>query len=193
MSAASLIQTREKLAMILSTRARANSRSLAALLMAAALCVGFAASAAERPKTAFLGVELINDNAEYEPTSNAERARMKNVEALFKSQLQEQFDFISVPEAMKVRIATGQSVGECGGCEIDYGKDLGAERIAWIRIQKVSNLILNMNVYMADVASEKMTFVRSVDIRGNTDETWAHSIKWLIKKYLRPEPSQGAG
>ena len=27
---------------------------------------------------------------------------------------------------------------------------VGADLVAWIRVQKVSNLILNMNVYMAD-------------------------------------------
>ena len=41
---------------------------------------------------------------------------------------------------------------------------------------KVSNLILNMNVYLADVASQKMAFVHSVDIRGNTDESWMRSL-----------------
>ena len=35
---------------------------------------------------------------------------------------------------------------------------------------KVSDLILNLNVYMADIADRKLTFVHSVDIRGNTDE-----------------------
>jgi hypothetical protein len=38
-------------------------------------------------------------------------------------------------------------------------------------VQKVSNLILNINVYMENAASGKMEFARSVDIRGNTDES----------------------
>ncbi len=56
-------------------------------------------------------------------------------------------------------------------------------------MQKVSNLILNMNVYMADVATSKMTFVRSVDIRGNTDESWSVGMNWLIKNYVPPSTS----
>ena len=67
---------------------------------------------------------------------------------------------------------------------MEFGKELGAELIAWITVQKVSNLILNMNVYMADVATEKMTFVRSADIRGNTDESWTRSLNYLLKNYL---------
>ena len=31
-----------------------------------------------------------------------------------------------------------------------------------------------------------MTFVRSVDIRGNTDESWSRSLTYLVKNYLLP-------
>ena len=91
------------------------------------------------------------------------------------------FTFGAVPPDVRAKIAAGQTIGECGGCEIDYGKSLGADMIAWINVQKVLNLILNMNVYMADVATQKMTFVRSVDIRGNTDESWTRSLNYLVK------------
>ncbi len=147
--------------------------------------------AKQAPKTAFLGVEFINDNEMYEPTTDAERGRVKAIEKIFKTKLEAsgQYIFVPVPEEMKTRIKAGQSIGDCGGCEIDYGNELGVERIAWITVQKVSNLILNMNVYMADVATKQMTFVRSVDIRGNTDESWAIAIKWLIRNYMIPSAS----
>ncbi len=171
--------------------------------MKAVVVVGFAAlalaglpaaesGATQAPKTAFLGIEFLNDNAGLEPTSNAEHKRMQMVEEIFKEKLKEAglYSFIDLPRQMQDRIEKGQPIGECGGCEISYGKELGVEHIAWIRIQKVSNLILNMNVYIANVETEKMTFVRSVDIRGNTDETWAHSIKWLIKRYVVPSDKE---
>ncbi|MEQ1715586.1 MAG: DUF3280 domain-containing protein [Hyphomicrobium sp.] len=87
-------------------------------------------------------------------------------------------------EIGRFKIAEGQPIGECGGCEIGFGKSLGGEVIAWIRVQKISNLILNMNVYMADVATQRMLFLHSVDIRGNTDESWTKSINYLVKNYL---------
>jgi hypothetical protein len=65
----------------------------------------------------------------------------------------------------------------------------GAEPIAWITVQKVSNLILDMNVYIADVATGKMTFVHSVDIRGNTDQAWTRSLPYLLESYLLPDAS----
>jgi len=55
-------------------------------------------------------------------------------------------------------------------------------------VQKVSNLILNVNLYMEDAASGKMEFVKSVDIRGNTDESWRHGLDYMLRHYLLGEP-----
>jgi len=48
-------------------------------------------------------------------------------------------------------------------------------------VQKVSNLILNMNVYIADVKSGRTVLTKSVDLRGNTDESWSRSLRYLVK------------
>jgi hypothetical protein len=157
------------------------------------------AKSASKPQTvAFLGVQLQNDNAHYEPTTDAERAREKKVAELFKAELETsgRFKFVPVPPAMQAEIKAGQNVGECAGCEFEYGRRLGADLVAWIKIQKVSNLILNLNVYMADVSAKKVTFTHSVDIRGNTDESWTRSLKYLLDNYLlaggseKPAPSK---
>lgn len=167
-------------------RASAWTAALMLSLLVSAGTVSEQARAADARSVAFLGVHLQNDNQALEPTSDAERARMTRVEELFKSSLEasDRFTFATVPPDVRAKIAAGQTIGECGGCEIGYGKILGSEVIAWINIQKVSNLILNMNVYMADVATQKMIFLRSVDIRGNTDESWIKSLNYLVKNYL---------
>lgn len=166
--------------------------ALAALTVALLTAFGGVAIATPEVPTidpqsvAFLGVRFINDNEALEPTTDAERARLDKIEQIFKTQLEDsgRYRFVAVPAAIEARIAAGQPIGACGGCEVEFGKQLGVELIAWISVQKVSNLILNMNVYMADVATEKMTFVRSVDIRGNTDESWARSLNYLLRNYL---------
>jgi hypothetical protein len=158
-----------------------------------------AANAGSEPQTvAFLGVQLQNDNARYEPTTDAERARKKKVAELFKAELEAsgRFRFVPVPPAMQAEIKAGRNVGACAGCEFEYGRSLGADLVAWIKIQKVSNLILNLNVYMANVSAKKVTFAHSVDMRGNTDESWTRSLKYLIDNYLlvggpgKPAPSE---
>lgn len=160
-----------------------------AIISMAALVSGASAVAAEPRSIAFLGVEFMNDNEMYEPTTEAERGRMAKIEEIFETQLTEsgRFRFVEVGADMKARIASGQELGKCGGCELDYGRTLGSELVAWIEVQKVSNLILNMNVYVADVATEKMVFVKSADMRNNSDESWARSVNYIVKNYLLPD------
>jgi Protein of unknown function (DUF2380) len=168
----------------------------ASLALVFLVFVGFAgkAAAAAPPdpvkSVALLGVQFLNDNADREPTTDAERARLAAVEALFKSKLEAsgRYTFVPIRAGEKAKIAAGPNIGSCGGCEIEYGVQAGADLIAWIVIQKVSNLILNINVYMADVVTKKLTFVHSVDIRGNTDESWTRGMTYLVKNYLLAEP-----
>jgi hypothetical protein len=63
---------------------------------------------------------------------------------------------------------------------LDIGKALGAERIALCWVQKVSNLILNINIEVRSVATGETVYAKSVDIRGNTDETWLRGVRRLV-------------
>jgi hypothetical protein len=161
------------------------TKALGGLLLAAALSAGPAN--AEQPKTlALLTSHLQNDHEEYEPTTDAERARMTKIMQIFKDELEQsgKYNFVQINPDVQSRIDKDQAMGSCGGCEIRYGMELGAEQVAWIDVQKVSNLILNINVYIKDVKTGKLYFVKSVDIRGNTDESWEHSMRYLIKHYM---------
>ena len=151
-----------------------------------------AAAAPSEPakSVALLSVQFLNDHEDLEPTTDAERARVGLIASLFKAKLEAsgRYTFISVPTDEAAKIAAGPEVGACGGCEFGYGKELGADMTAWIVVQKVSDLILNINVYMADVATGKLAFVHSVDIRGDTDEFWTRGLTYLVKNYLLPAP-----
>jgi hypothetical protein len=68
----------------------------------------------------------------------------------------------------------------CSGCDMAAGKALGAERIARCWVQKVSNLILNINIEVRSAATEETLYVKSVDIRGNTDESWLRGARRLV-------------
>jgi hypothetical protein len=137
---------------------------------------------------AFLGFRFIANATPMEP---AEQARLGQIEVSFKSKLQEAglYSFTPVPGDLKARIAQGQSPGECSGCEIDYGRELKVPTVMWGTVQKTSNLILNLNIYMADVNAKKMTFVKSVDMRGNTDETWQQAVTYMVKRYIVKTPA----
>jgi hypothetical protein len=159
--------------------------------MIAALALGVAcgAPAAEpAPRVAFFGFDLINTSLE--PVRPAEEARVRMLDDFFRRKLTEsgRFHLVAVSAELAKEIASGPAIHECNGCERNHARALGAEWAAWGTVQKVSNLILNINVYMEDAASGQMEFVKSVDIRGNTDESWRHGLDYLLRHYLLGEP-----
>ena len=175
--------------LLAAARAPLVAFGVVAFLVFGPVAVGACSAAAPSnsvKSVALLNVEFLNDHADLEPTTDAERARLASIGSLFKAKLEAsgRYKFVSIPADAAGKIAAGPEIGACGGCEFDYGKQLGAEHAAWIVVQKVSDLILNINVYMGDVTARKLAFVHSVDIRGDTDESWTRGITYLVKNYL---------
>ena len=73
----------------------------------------------------------------------------------------------------------------CGGCDADFAQKLGAEVSITGTVQKVSNLILNINLYARVVATREPLVAMSVDIRGNTDESWSRGLEYLVRIFSR--------
>ena len=162
----------------------------AAIALALALPIGAAAATddAALPRIAFFGFQLINTSLE--PTTPIEAGRVKMLDDLFQEKLDHsgRFKIVPIPPDTQQRIAAGPEISGCNGCERDYAKSIGANWAAWGTVQKVSNLILNINLYMEDAASGKLEFVKSIDIRGNTDESWRHGLDYMLRHYLFEEP-----
>jgi Protein of unknown function (DUF2380) len=71
----------------------------------------------------------------------------------------------------------GQAANNAGG-------RIGAELAITGTVQKVSNLILNMNIYVRDASSGATIAAMSADMRGNTDESWSRTLDWLVRNRL---------
>ena len=87
--------------------------------------------------------------------------------------------------------AHGSNLQACGGCDVVYAQKLGADLAITGVVQKVSALILNMNIYIRDVHSGNLVTVMSVDLRGNTDESWTRAMSYLMRNRLLA-PNDGA-
>ena len=77
--------------------------------------------------------------------------------------------------------AAAQDLQRCGGCAVTLAREAGAEVAVTGTVQKVSNLILNINLYVEGPDGRR---AMSADIRSNTDESWTRGLDWLIRNRL---------
>jgi Protein of unknown function (DUF2380) len=162
---------------------------IATTLVLAAFMVARPASAAPM-KVAVFDLELIDSSlqGEMEGPQPDDLARLELASDELRRGLAQsgRYEVVDVAPAADEIEAAGY-LRACNGCELEIAKALGAELalIGWV--QKVSNLILNINVQMRDVTTEELIFGASVDIRGNTDEAWLHGVRYLLKNRLLAE------
>jgi len=135
------------------------------------------------PRIAFFGFQLINTSLQ--STTPAEQERVRSLDDIFSRTLNDsgRYQLVRIPRDLESAVAAAP-IASCNGWERDFALRAGADLAAWGTVQKVSNLILNINVYMEDAKAKKMVFVKSVDIRGNTDESWQRGLNYLLQHYL---------
>lgn len=86
------------------------------------------------------------------------------------------------------RIGKAAPLSRCNGCDLDLSRELGAGLAVTGFVHKVSNLILSINVAIRDVRDGQTVRAGSVDIRGNTDESWSRGISYLVRNRLLDPP-----
>ncbi len=149
-----------------------------------------AALAAEKRKTAVFDFELIDTSLEGEVNGVRpdESQRLAMISELLRNKLEESERYVIVDHSPAAeRISDAGYLHGCNGCEARIARDLGAELAVSGTVQKVSNLILNINIYVRDAASGKRLRAMSADIRGNTDQSWSHGLKYLVKNRFLKE------
>ena len=70
----------------------------------------------------------------------------------------------------------------CNGCAQDLARAAGTDLVAFAWVQKVSNLILNVNAELQDGRTGQPVATQSVDMRGNTDRSWEKAVDALSKR-----------
>ncbi|WP_050886585.1 DUF3280 domain-containing protein [Bradyrhizobium sp. STM 3843] len=148
---------------------------------------------AEPPKVVVFDFELIDTSlqGEVQGPRQDEAARMARAAEQLRQAL-EQSGRYRVVDLGPVRDAAHNSnLQACGGCDVKLAAQLGADLEITGVVQKVSNLILNMNIYLRDVHTGSPVAAMSADMRGNTDESWSRTMDWLVRNRVLA-PNYGA-
>ena len=135
---------------------------------------------------AFFGLTFLDTSHEGElrGTRPDELARVELVEDFVRERLAaeglELVDLAPVADELE-RVLNPAS---CNGCDIRMAEALGADYAVVGEVQKVSNLILSMNLYVRDVETGRPVEGLAVDIRGNTDESWLRGMRYILDRHF---------
>jgi hypothetical protein len=148
---------------------------------------------ADPPKAAVFDFELLDTSLQGEvdgPRADEQR-RLKEVTDQLRKGLAEAGKFVVVDIAPVNAAAHASNLQACGGCDVQFAQQLGADLAVTGLVQKVSALILNMNIYLRDAHTGRLITSMSADFRSNTDESWSRAMSFLLRNRLLA-PNYGA-
>jgi len=152
----------------------------AALAVTAAALPACARAAPQR--AAVFGFEFVDTSLEA-PRPD-EKTRLVKLDGELEDMLARSGQYVPVDLGPAAAAARRMDLRECGGCDVPLAQNAGAEVSVTGWVQKVSNLILNINLVVRQVPDGKVVRAGSVDIRGNTDESWSRGLAYLLRNRI---------
>jgi hypothetical protein len=159
-------------------------------LAAALLALPGAASALDAlepgAKVAFFGIHLIDTSAEgaINGPREDEAARLALLEDAVRERFEaEGFDLVDTSPVAE-ELGRTLNPANCNDCELRMAQELAAEYSLVGEVQKVSNLILSMNLALREADTGNFVRMLAVDIRGNTDDSWLRGGRYILDNHV---------
>lgn len=97
------------------------------------------------------------------------------------------FDLVPI-DSVADQLETITNPADCNGCDTAMAAKLGADYALTGEVRKISNLILSVELNLRDAESGQTLRAGTVDIRGNTDETWQRGMRYLLRNIMFRQP-----
>ncbi|MBP1807737.1 DUF3280 domain-containing protein [Rubellimicrobium aerolatum] len=135
---------------------------------------------------AFLGLHFIDTSTEgaYNGVRPDETERLALLEDSVRQRfLDEGFTLLDLAP-VREELDRTLNPADCNGCDLRMAERLGADYALVGEVQKVSNLILSMNLVLRDVEAGRPVRMLAVDIRGNTDDSWLRGGRYILNNHF---------
>ena len=144
-----------------------------------------AAPAAHTPKLVVLDVELTGDTGGPEFESE-HRARLTLASTRLRESLAHtgRYQLVDNAPAQKTIDELKSRylyLHDCNGCDLDIGRQLGADQVWVAWVNRVSGLILSVTYEIHDVATGQIIARKSFDFRGDNDTSWTRAIQYMVR------------
>jgi hypothetical protein len=141
--------------------------------------------AAQPPRLAVLNIELTGDlGGPQFAAEHAARLQMESEKLRHELQLSGLYRIVDTSPAQPLitRLAAQQAyLHDCNGCDLEIGRQLGADQVLVTWVDRVSGLILSLTYEFHDVASGQIAARKSYDFRGDNDSAWTHAITYMVR------------
>jgi hypothetical protein len=137
-------------------------------------------------KVAFLGMHFIDTSTEgaMNGVRDDETARLALLEEAVRERFEaEGFDLLDLAPVAE-ELGRTLNPANCNDCEVRMAEQLDADYSLVGEVQKVSNLILSMNLALRDADSGEFVRMLAVDIRGNTDDAWLRGGRYILNNHF---------
>ncbi|WP_299963681.1 DUF3280 domain-containing protein [uncultured Roseobacter sp.] len=150
-------------------------------LTALALLVASGVHAEE--KVAFFGLTLLDTSLQTTARgeTGTEQQRIDMLEEMVAARFRDEGYILIDVEPARAQIDRVVNLAKCYGCDTRIATDLGADYSLVGEVQKVSDLILAINLQLRAATTGEMVKGGVVDIRGNTDESWQRGMRYILK------------
>jgi len=137
------------------------------------------------PKLFVLDVELTGDlggpelASEHQARLNLASTRLR--ESLSRTGLYQMVDSAPAQKTVDETKSRYRHLHDCNGCDLDLGRQLGADLVLVTWVDRVSGLILSLTYEIHDVATGQITARKSFGFRGDNDTSWTRAIDYMVR------------
>ncbi|MBM0106025.1 DUF3280 domain-containing protein [Steroidobacter sp. S1-65] len=175
-----------------------NNRAAWVLSLGLSACApaAIAADPGTRPELLVLDIELTGDLGGTEPSAEqTERLQLTSArlrEYLSRSGLYEVVDPAPVQDHIDQLRSQHRYLHDCNGCDLEVGRELGADQVMVAWVHRISALILDLTYEIHDVASGQIAARKSFSFRGDNDASWTRAVDYMVRD-LKESSERHAG
>jgi len=117
--------------------------------------------------------------------SKAEQERLQRLTDELKRLLAETGEYVPLDlAAVSSDIREKAPFNDCKGCEADVARTAGADLSVLGVVQKASEMLLNVSIFIRNANDGSLRTSMAVSIRQNSDEGWLRAVRSLVRNRL---------
>jgi hypothetical protein len=139
-----------------------------------------------------LNLELVDSSGEVTDQRADHERRLGEIRDILATELaaREVYTVID-PASIQAEIDTTrerQWLHACNGCEINFAREVGAERVLTGHVRKVSSLVMALWIEIKDAANGRPVLRKVLDFRGDNDRAWQRAALYLTRQLVELPP-----